>query len=269
MRIENIGDATLILADCMDIMRDMPNKAFELSIVDPPYGDGGGNWENKKRSRFGGLFDKYSIGESTTPTADGSSVIPPPTRTGGTWSKKYQTEGGCPSDIRHWDFAPPPEYFDELFRVSRFQIIWGGNYFSLPPSRNFIVWRKLTISEGFSMAMAEYAWTNIPGNAKTFECAPQGTVNDTRFHPTQKPVALYKWLLSRYAKPGDKILDTHGGSGSSVIACMDSGHEITWIENDEDYFNAALERIEIAYRQPRLFDEPKKVPVPQNFNFSP
>lgn len=261
MRIEHIGDATLYLADCMDIMRDMPDKAFELAIVDPPYGDGGGNWQDRKRSRFGGLFDKYSIGESITHSAGGSSVIPPPPiRTGGTWAAKYRAEGGCPSDIRHWDFAPPPEYFDELFRVSRNQIIWGGNYFSLPPSRNFIVWRKLTISEGFSMAMAEYAWTSIAGNAKIFDCAPQ---DSARFHPTQKPLALYKWLLANYAKEGDKILDTHMGSGGSVVACRDFGFPITAIEINEDYFSQACKRIEIAYRQPRLFDEPRPKAVPQ------
>ncbi len=113
------------------------------------------------------------------------------------------------------------------------------------------------------MAMAEYAWTNIPGNSKTFECAPQGNVNEVRFHPTQKPVALYKWLLGLYAKNGDKILDTHMGSGSSVVACADAGYPITAIEINEDYFSKTLERIEIAYRQPRLFDEPRAKAMPQ------
>jgi len=261
MRIEHIGDARLILADCMDIMCDMPDKAFDLAIVDPPYGDGGGIG----RTRSGA-----DSADGSTSTASGSqsrlrrtvrALCPPPTRTGGTWSKKYQAEGGCPNDIRHWDFAPPPEYFKELFRVSRFQIIWGGNYFALPPSRNFIVWRKLTISEGFSMAMAEYAWTNIHGNAKTFECAPQ---DSERFHPTQKPIALYRWLLGIYAKDGDKILDTHMGSGVSVVACAELGYPITAIEINEDYFSKALERIKIAYRQPRLFDEPRTKDVPQD-----
>jgi len=246
MRIEHIGNATLYLADCMDIMRDMPDKAFDLAIVDPPYGDGGsGQWQDRKRSRFGGRFDRYSIGESTTSIVGG-------------------LEGGQPSDIRHWDFAPPPEYFDELFRVSRFQIIWGGNYFSLPPSRNFIIWRKLTISENFSMAMAEYAWTNIPGNAKVFECAPQ---DSNRFHPTQKPIALYKWLLSRYAELGYKILDTHGGSGSSVIACYDMGYPITWIEKDVNYFEAALKRIKDFAAQPKLPMDDTPEPVEQWLGF--
>jgi len=123
-------------------------------------------------------------------------------------------------------------------------IIWGGNYFPLPPSRNFIVWRKRTISEGFSMAMAELAWTNLPGNAKVFEYAPQ---NPARFHPTQKPVPLYKWLLEKYAKPGWKILDTHGGSFSSGVAALELGFEYTGIELDEDYFNMAMARMREAW----------------------
>ena len=91
-----------------------------------------------------------------------------------------------------WDVAPGEEYFKELFRVSKNQIIWGGNYFSLPPTRCFLVWRKLTISESFTMAMAEYAWTSFNGNAKVFECAPQGASKDPRFHPTQKPVVRWR-----------------------------------------------------------------------------
>jgi len=256
MRVEQIGDATLYLGDCLEILREMPDNAFDLAIVDPPYGDPGGQWDNAPRGRFGGRFARYRIEPSTMPSADGSRVIPPPrvSRTGGTWSAKYQTEGGLPSsaDIRHWDYAPPPEYFDELFRVSRHQIIWGGNYFDLPPSRNFIVWRKLSISENFSMAMAEYAWTSIPGNAKVFDYAPQ---DSSRFHPTQKPVALYRWLLAKYAKPSDRILDTHMGSGSSVVACAESGHQITACEIDEHYFSNARRRIEDAYKQPRLFED--------------
>lgn len=259
MRIEHIGDATLYLGDCLEAMRDMPDKAFDIAIVDPPYGDGGGGqWDGKRRGRFGGgRFKKYSIGESITHTADTSSVMPPPpkvSRTGGTWSMKYQTEGGRPSDIRHWDFAPPEEYFEQLFRISKHQVIWGGNYFALPPSRNFLIWRKLTISEAFSMAMAEYAWTDFPGNAKVFEYAPQ---DSERFHPTQKPVALYRWVLSLFAMNGDKILDTHMGSGSLVVACAELGYEISAMEINEDYFSKACKRIREAYRQPRLFEDEK------------
>lgn len=146
--------------------------------------------------------------------------------------------------------APSEEYFKELFRVSKHQIIWGANYFpKMPPTRCFIVWRKLTISENFSMAMAEYAWTSFNENAKVFEYAPQGKKHDTRFHPTQKPVALYSWLLHNYAKPGYKILDTHLGSGSIAIACHDSGYELTGIELDTDYFDKAVARIKEYQKQ--------------------
>jgi site-specific DNA-methyltransferase (adenine-specific) len=191
------------------------------------------DWSKKKRSRFGGRFDKYKI-----------------ERTGGAWASKYG------SHINHWDIAPPQEYFNELFRVSDKVILWGGNYFNLPPSRNFIIWRKLTISENFSMAMAEYAWTNIPGNAKVFDYAPQ---DPERFHPTQKPVALYKWILSRYAKPGWKILDTHGGSFSIAIACEELGFDLTACEIDKDYYNSGMERIREYQKQYRFnFEEAKE-----------
>lgn len=157
------------------------------------------------------------------------------------------------ADIRHWDFAPGPEYFDELARVSKNQIIWGGNYFSLPPTRCFLVWRKLTISENFTMAMAEYAWTSFNDNAKVFECAPQGRPGDDRFHPTQKPIALYKWVLSRYAKPGDRILDTHLGSGSSRIAAWDLGFDFVGCEIDKTYFELEEKRFAEHTAQTRMF----------------
>ena len=113
------------------------------------------------------------------------------------------------------------------------------------------------------MAMAEYAWTNIPGNAKVFDHAPQ---DSARLHPTQKPVALYRWILSMFAKPGDKILDTHFGSGSCIVACAESGYESTGIEINEEYFNKALPRVREVYKQPRLFDDPRPVPVQQDFD---
>ena len=149
-----------------------------------------------------------------------------------------------------WDVAPGQEYFDELFRVSRNQIIWGGNYFALPPTRCFLIWRKLTISESFSMAMVEYAWTSFNQNAKLFEYAPQ---DPTRFHPTQKPVALYKWVLSRYAKDGDRILDTHLGSGSSRIAAYDLGLDFVGYEIDKEYFDKQEERFRNHTAQLDLF----------------
>ena len=152
--------------------------------------------------------------------------------------------------INSWDVAPKQEYFEEMFRVSRNQIIWGGNYFALPPTRCFLIWRKLSISESFSMAMCEYAWTSFNENAKWFEYAPQDT---NRFHPTQKPVALYKWILSKYAKPGDKILDTHLGSGSSRIAAYDLGFDFVGYEIDKFYFDKQEERFAKHTAQLDLF----------------
>jgi site-specific DNA-methyltransferase (adenine-specific) len=175
------------------------------------------NLSEKNLSLIGGLFNNAKV-----------------ERTGGAWASKYGDH------IKKWDIAPGPEYFNELFRVSKLQIIWGGNYFGLPPSRNFIVWRKRTISEDFTMAMAEFAWTNIPGNAKVFEYQPQ---DPNRFHPTQKPVALYKWLLSKYSKPGWKILDTHLGSGTHAIACYDMKLSLVACEIDEEYFDGAVDSL--------------------------
>lgn len=158
-----------------------------------------------------------------------------------------------------WDVAPGPEYFEELLRVSRNQIIWGGNYFYLPPTRCFLVWRKLTISESFTMAMAEYAWTSFNDNAKVFEAAPQGKPGD-RFHPTQKPVDLYRWIYARYAKPGDKILDTHLGSGSSRIAAYDAGLDFVGCEIDKYYFDQQEKRFAAYTSQMSLFiDGPENV----------
>ena len=153
-----------------------------------------------------------------------------------------------------WDVAPGQEYFEELFRVSRNQIIWGGNYFPLPPTRCFLVWRKLTISESFTMAMAEYAWTSFNSNAKVFDFPPQGKKGDDRFHPTQKPIELYSWVFRLFAKPGDKILDTHLGSGSSRIAAYDAGLDFVGCEIDPVYFKSEEERFQKHIQQHSIFD---------------
>lgn len=204
--------------DCMKGMAEFPDNYFDLAIVDPPYGG----------------------------AADGSI-----TRTGGTWPAKYQKENGMP-DIRKWDLAPTKEYFGELFRVSRNQIIWGGNYFELPPTRCFIIWEK-GIAEKFSMSMCEYAWTSFDANAKLFKFRTQGTKNEPRMHPTQKPVALYKWLLENYAKAGDKVLDTHVGSASSLIACHYAHCPYVGFEIDETYYQQAVERLARQTAQIALF----------------
>lgn len=151
------------------------------------------------------------------------------------------------------NISPGPEYFEQLFRVSRNQIIWGGNYYLLPPSRGFLIWRKTTVAENFSMAMCEYAWMSFDSNSKIFEAAPQGTKKDPRIHPTQKPVALYAWIFQHYAKPGDRILDTHLGSGSSRIAAWDAGLDFTGYEIDPEYFEAQEKRFQQHTEQMSLF----------------
>lgn len=197
------------------------------------------NTISKVNHAYGGRFAKY---QKTT-----GGIFDPDIsadRVGRSWSKKYGT------DINHWDIAPSPEYFAELARVSQNQIIWGGNYFNLPPTRCFLIWKKLTISENFTMAMCEYAWTSFNDNAKVFEYAPQ---DKARFHPTQKPVALYEWILNRYAHKGDKILDTHAGSASSLVACHNMGFDFVGCEIDEEYYRLANERLQAAQAQLTLF----------------
>lgn len=172
----------------------------------------------------------------------------------GKYQNVHQQEKNDTKDIRHWDIAPTPEYFKELARVSKNQIIWGGNYFALPPTRCFLIWRKQTISENFSMAMAEYAWTSFNGNAKVFECAPQGNAKNKRIHPTEKPVELYKWIFDKYAKPGDKMLDTHLGSGTSRIAAFYAGLDFVGCEISKVYFDAQEKRFKERTAQMGLFE---------------
>ncbi len=199
----------LRLADCMDVMGGYPDKHFDLAIVDPPYGIGEDGKKNHSR-------DKLATAQRYIPKS---------------WDKS----------------APPQEYFDEVRRVSRNQIIWGGNYFSLPPSPCWVVWDKLNGESDF--ADCELAWTSFSTAVRrfTFRWAGmlQGNMGDKekRIHPTQKPVALYNWLLAKYAKAGQLILDTHMGSGSIAIACHYAKCPLVACEIDEDYFNAACERI--------------------------
>lgn len=154
--------------------------------------------------------------------------------------------------IKEWDKAPSEEYFTELFRVSKNQIIWGGNYFRLPATRCFIIWRKTNVPFDFSMAMAEYAWTSFDGNAKVFDFSAERQVD--RFHPTQKPIELYTWLLNNFSKRGDIILDTHVGSASSLVACRETGHKYVGFEIDEEYYALAKKRLDAAENQMNIFD---------------
>ena len=256
--------------DCMEYMRSLPDKAFDLAVVDPPYGDGSQSVNaerERERERERGRVQPLRrmvepIQRDTTDSASGSTSTRIPrggvsregqiphgtTRTGGTWASKYGKK------IIAWDTAPDKEYFDQLFRVSRNQIIWGGNYFDLPPTRCFLIWRKLNIPlEGFSMAAVEYAWTSFFANARMFEEYSNGNSNNVRFHPTQKPVGLYAWIYRTFAKPGMKILDTHLGSGSSRIAAWDAGLEFVGTEIDQTYFQLQEERFAKHTAQGRLF----------------
>jgi len=233
--------------DCMDALRAMPDKCVDLCIVDPPYGVGSVTYMPCTRTKAnGGSFDKYEITIATLNMDQ---------------RKKTKVEvvhaNNSAKTIRNFgdeNISPPPEYFNELFRVSKHQIIWGGNYFMLPPSRGFVIWKKTTVAESFSMAMCEYAWMSFNENAKLFEGAPQGTQADPRVHPTQKPISLYTWLLTNYARPGDKILDTHVGSASSLIACHQLGFQYWGFELDPDYYAAASARLARAQAQASLLD---------------
>lgn len=150
---------------------------------------------------------------------------------------------------KDWDKVPSDEYFAELQRVSKNQIIWGGNYFNLPPTRCFIVWDKI-ISEDFSLAMAELAWTSFDKLAKIYKLQ---VPKNGKIHPTQKPVKLYDWLLHNYAKPNDLILDTHLGSGSSRIAAYKGGFNFVGFEIDQEYYEKQEKRFNDFKSQLRLF----------------
>ena len=200
----------LILDDCMNVMKDYEDNHFDLAIVDPPY-------EIPKRWGGVGKFKNRILNNET---------------------KK----------LKQWDVAPKKEYFDELFRVSKNQIIWGGNYFDLPPTRGIICWDKKQPFPNFSAW--EMAWTSFDVVARLFKYDNR---RGGKIHPTQKPIDLYDWLLSVYAKEGYKILDTHLGSGSIAISCYNFGVDLVGIEVDEEYYNKAKERIDNLTKQRALF----------------
>ena len=207
----------------MDLMKEYPDKHFELAIVDPPYGIG---------------FDRENP----------SMVLNHSIR----WKNKRLTG----YKIKQWDKnKPTKEYFEELFRVSKNQIIWGGNYFELPVSGGWIVWDKKR-PDSFSLSQAELAWVSNSGRIAIFRYLWNGFQKEEqikRIHPTEKPSALYEWLLTKYTKKGDKILDTHMGSGSIAIACHNLGFDLTACELDKDYYEAAMKRITFHQAQKRLF----------------
>ena len=190
--------------DCLEAMKEFPDKFFDLAVCDPPYSI------NRFKNGETGRLRKYGSLKSVN------------------------------------DERPTKEYFDELFRVSKNQIVWGFNHLCdlLPPTTEFIFWYKHQPVETYSDG--ELAWTSFTKTAKCFDYAYFGNIGaDTyRIHPTQKPVALYQWILSKYAKQGDKILDTHLGSGSSRIACYNGGYDFWGYEIDKEYFEKQEQRFE-------------------------
>ena len=157
--------------------------------------------------------------------------------------------------VANFGKKPCEEYFSELRRVSKNQIIWGANNFQLPPFKGFILWDK-GIAENFTMSMAELAAISegLGTISKIYRCRPQGSRYEERIHPTQKPVSLYQWILNRYAKKGDKVLDTHCGSASSLIACHRGGFEAWGFEINEEYYKRAKMRLEREKAQVNIFE---------------
>jgi site-specific DNA-methyltransferase (adenine-specific) len=162
---------------------------------------------------------------------------------GGTWAAKYSKADSV------WDKAPESNYFQQLFRVSKNQIIWGGNYFALPSTRCFLIWDKVAHMD--TLADCEFAWTSFDRNAKIFKHVRN--TSESRIHICQKPVKLYDWIFKNYAKEGDKILDTHLGSGSSRISAFKAGLDFTACELDPDYFAAQEKRFKEFTAQIRMF----------------
>jgi len=194
----------LLHMDCMEYMATLEDNAFDLAIVDPPYGI---DWCKQVEN----------------------------VNTGKNWVQY---------DRKDWDSsAPNGDYFFEIYRVSKNQIIWGANYFEgMHPSPCWVIWDKM---QEFSGATFEMAWTSFKSPAKAFRMARcQAYVGISKIHPTQKPVKLYEWLLKNYAKEGDRILDTHLGSGSSAIAAHYAGFDFVGCELDEDYYRAACDRFD-------------------------
>lgn len=215
------GNVLLINADCMEVMKHIRDDEFQLSCVDPPYGiDAANTFSGEKRKSGKGAAMKSAF------------------------------------DKKDWDLGIPDKaYFDELMRVSKNQIVWGANYMShlLPPSMGWVVWDKDNGTTKFSDC--ELAFTSFDSALRKFTYTWNGMLQgdmknkETRIHPTQKPVKLYQWLLSNYAKEGDRILDTHLGSGSSAIAAHYAGFEFVGMELDQDYYNAAVKRFETETAQ--------------------
>ena len=222
--------------DCMEAMKAFPDGFFDLAVVDPPYGISADKFKNGAGSK-GHYKDRL---EQRLRVNYGN----------GNLKGRVLNQSNCA-----WDTKPPSdEYFTELFRVSKNQIIWGGNYFKLPPSRCIVVWDKMQPWENFSQV--ELAWTSFDKPATLFRFSNAGGAGgnkDRKIHPTQKPTELYSWLATKFAKQGDKIIDTHVGSASSLIAYHRAGLIYWGFEIDSMYYDLASERLEKEKAQQNLF----------------
>lgn len=225
--------------DCMEAMNRFPDKYFDLAVVDPPYGINADKFNN------GAGAKDHGKGQSTAQKLIAKGRL----NTGsGKLKDRILNQPDC-----SWDSEPPQkEYFEELFRVCQNCIIWGGNYFDLPPTRGIIVWDKVQPWENFSQV--ELAWTSFDRPAALFKyCNAGGASPERKIHPTQKPVALYEWIFKRYAERGMKILDTHLGSGSSRIAAYNAGLDFWGYEINKMYFDLQEERFQKHASQQNLF----------------
>lgn len=215
--LENMSKINLTNEDCMDLMKRYPDNYFDLAITDPPYG-----------------LDLANMNMGAGKSKKCSKIK----------NRKWKP--------KNWDQnTPTKEYFDELFRVSKNQMIWGGNYFDLPPCKFYIIWDK-KIPEGLSFADCEMCWTSFDKAPRIFRYSAYKDKKEKQ-HPTQKPIKLYEWLLTHYAKEGNKILDTHLGSGSIAIACNRLKYELTACELDTEYFEASVKRYKEQTAQIQLF----------------
>ena len=240
--MKDIAESKAFNMDCMVAMKEFPDKFFDLAVVDPPYGIGADNFKNGAgASKDGGKLYSTAVKMKNRLNSGGGKLK----------DRKLNT-----SDCG-WDSKPPgKEYFDELFRVSKNCIIWGGNYFDLPPTRGIIVWDKVQPWENFSQV--EMAWTSFDRPAALFKMC---NTMQGKIHPTQKPVALYEWIFQKYAKHGMKILDTHLGSGSSRIAAYDADLDFWGYEIDKTYFELQEERFARHSAQQNLFLMEDEIPL--------
>lgn len=243
---------TITNEDNLILMKRYPDKYFELAIVDPPYGINAPNMTmgsnpNRKTETKNGITKAVSHGGISVAQKLKKGRL---NSGGGHFAGKNLTTMNCDWDIE----KPTKQYYDELFRVSKNQIIFGGNYFTdqLPVSRCWICWDKKQPWENFSQF--ELAWTSFDSPAQMFTQSNRGGANDeNKIHPTQKPVKLYKWILDKYAKEGDKIIDTHLGSGSIAIACHEYDFDLTACELDKIYYDAAMKRLKEHQQQLTMF----------------